>query len=492
MDFLGPQLTEMLETIWKYLPKILISFGILFFGWLAAKILQRASRAVLGKLGVDRWVSGKEKTKISETTSFLVFLLAMLFVIVAFLDYANLEIVAGPIEAFLNKLGSTLPNILGAVIIGVVAYFLGRIAQVAFVSIGERLGLDRFFKKMGIKTESGKTTPTQFAGNLLFFVVILFFLPAFLGYLKIDALRMPLQSLIEKVLEFGANLAGSLLIIAVAWFLGSLARSFVASLLTTINLDGFAEKIGFKVQGKKALSAWGGDVIFVLIVLFAIPPALANLNLPTLADPISGLVKRFLAYLPNIAAGLVILVLTWIVARVIAELLERFLNTIQFDAVTSKMGLSFVKDPNKLITGTITTITRVVIVLFGTLEALEVLKLEALAGLLLKAILYVPSIVGSIIILAAGLFLANAVSDLVARWSQSLGEQQGKMLAKVAYAAIIIFTLSVVLEQLSLGTEIVTSIIKITGLGLALAFALAFGLGGKDIVGSWLQKKFKK
>lgn len=74
---------------------------------------------------------------------------------------------------------------------------------------------------------------------------------------------------------------------------------------------------------------------------------------------------------------------------------------------------------------------------------------------------------------------------------EGLGENQSRLLSRASYAAIIIFTASVALEQLELGTQTVTSIVKILTGGIAFATALAVGLGSKDHVARWWEKRRK-
>jgi len=96
-----------------------------------------------------------------------------------------------------------------------------------------------------------------------------------------------------------------------------------------------------------------------------------------------------------------------------------------------------------------------------------------------------------------GAFLARAVGNVVQAASANAGIKESKFLAKIVEVAIIIFALAITLEQLNIGKSIVGLAVNIILASLGLGFALAFGMGCKDIVGKavadWIDKlKSKK
>ena len=106
-------------------------------------------------------------------------------------------------------------------------------------------------------------------------------------------------------------------------------------------------------------------------------------------------------------------------------------------------------------------------------------------------------IVAATFILVLGAFLARVVANVVQATSANAGIAQSKLLAKIVEIAIIIFALAITMEQLNIGKTTIGLTVNILLASLGLGFALAIGLGCKDIVGEavaeWIEKlKSKK
>lgn len=491
-DNLAPYFERIYTTLTDDAPRVAGGFLILLAGWVAAKLVQKACFAGFRKLGVDRAISGKDDTAASKTASQIVYLLVMLFTLLLFFDFVNLQVVAGPLETLFNKMFGAFSHVLGALAMAALAYIVARLARAFVAGGGRKLGFDRLFERLGIRTEEGRKTPTEWAGDLSFFVVILMFLPAILNYLRIEALTGPVSHLVDRFLDFAVRLAGSLLILVLAWLVATFVRPLVSSLLAALNVDQLARSAGLKAEGKGRPSQWIGDVVFVLVILFFLPAALANLSLPTLAEPITDMFSRFFAFLPNVLAAAILVAISWIVGRVVAGLVERLVSGVKFDALLTRMGFrAAVTDMNDLIVRTVGKLVWIVIVLLGALEALRLLNLSSVSELLLKLVLYLPTILGAILILGAGFYLAKFLAEVVAKSAEGLGDLQARFLSRACYVAVVVLAFGIALEQLAVGTEIVTAVIKIVVAGLAVAFALAVGLGAREFVAEYL-KEWKK
>ncbi|MFH1678051.1 MAG: hypothetical protein ABH914_00320, partial [Candidatus Omnitrophota bacterium] len=137
------------------------------------------------------------------------------------------------------------------------------------------------------------------------------------------------------------------------------------------------------------------------------------------------------------------------------------------------------------------------LILITMVMAVNAVGLSSAADLLNRIILYIPNIIAAIFILLLGAFLARVLSNVVQAASANAGISQSKLLAKIVEIVVIVFTLAVVLEQLNIGKTTIAMAVNILLASLGLGFALAIGLGCKDIVGKavaeWIEKiKSKK
>jgi hypothetical protein len=106
---------------------------------------------------------------------------------------------------------------------------------------------------------------------------------------------------------------------------------------------------------------------------------------------------------------------------------------------------------------------------------------ESLSGVFTELVGYIPSIIGAIVIImignVLGAFVGGLISASVGRWAG------GPTLARVARASVIMLAVFMALQELGVATQIVTTAFAILFGAVALALALAFGLGNRDLAG---------
>ena len=112
--------------------------------------------------------------------------------------------------------------------------------------------------------------------------------------------------------------------------------------------------------------------------------------------------------------------------------------------------------------------------------ALVLHELDSVAGLANKVILYLPKVVVAVLILVFGTLLARVVNRLVFAWLNGARFGGALGISTGSEYAVQIFALFLALEQLGIGSTLLTVAFSIVFGGLVLAMALAFGLGGRD------------
>ena len=203
-----------------------------------------------------------------------------------------------------------------------------------------------------------------------------------------------------------------------------------------------------------------------------------------LANPVLHLTQRLLSKMPNFAAAFLFLLVGLFVARALRTIAERLLDRTRLDEHTGTIGINEVlarlglgKSPTYVVSFLIYWF----ILLAFFISAANAVDLTVVSELLERFMLFLPSLIAAVLMLFVGLFLARFVSEVVANAASANNIQGGTALAKCSSAAVVVFTALMALEQLGIRTSLVARSLQIVFASLGLAFAIAFGLGGKAI-----------
>jgi hypothetical protein len=199
--------------------------------------------------------------------------------------------------------------------------------------------------------------------------------------------------------------------------------------------------------------------------------------------------------LPQIIGALLILLIGWIIAKVIKRLVVKGLKLVRFNYLTDKAGIEkFLTDGGVKVSSidVIGTLVYWIIMLIVILATLNSLKLTAASTLFNEIMLYIPNIIVAIIILILGIYFARLVSQVLVTSLKNMQEKTAVTIGNIAYYAIIVLTVFIILGQLNIGEQIVNGAFIILFGAICLAFGLAFGLGGKDWASDIIKKYLKK
>jgi hypothetical protein len=203
---------------------------------------------------------------------------------------------------------------------------------------------------------------------------------------------------------------------------------------------------------------------------------------------------QVLLLLPKIVAGVVLLIVGWLVARLVRQGTLRVLRFARIDALAEKAGIE-----NFLLRGGVsfTFVTILANVVYWTLlltmvlAVLHSLGVAMAAELIERIILYVPNILGAVLVLIFGSLFANLVRTVTSGYPNNIGVKGVPFISGLTYYAVLFFVLTLALEQLAIGGAILVSAFQIAFGALCLALALAFGLGGRDVAARILENVWK-
>jgi hypothetical protein len=214
-----------------------------------------------------------------------------------------------------------------------------------------------------------------------------------------------------------------------------------------------------------------------------------------IVEPVSQMLTRILAYLPILLGALVILIVGWIVAKAIRRLVDWLLKVIRFDTLADKAGISEIlkKGDLKISAGeVISSIVYWLIIIMVLVMTVDALGLPKSSDVLASLFAYVPKVIAALLVLIVAMFLASFVSGIVRTAAGNANLPKPEIFAGISRWAIIIFAATISLEQLGIAPLLVTATFNIILGGVCLALAIAFGLGGKDIMAKYLGELKKK
>lgn len=210
-------------------------------------------------------------------------------------------------------------------------------------------------------------------------------------------------------------------------------------------------------------------------------------------ESLSSFVRGIGEFLPNILAAILILLVGWIAAKVLKAAVGRVLKLVRFPVLAQKAGIDEFLQKGGIERSSADLLAVLVywlVMLIVLVTAVNALGLQVASQLLNQILLYIPNIIVAVIVVTVGLYAANFVAGLVRTAAANAGIEEAVLVAALSRYALIIFTFAIALNQLRIGEVIVANGFLILFGAACLAAALAVGLGGRDVVARYLDRRF--
>jgi hypothetical protein len=192
-------------------------------------------------------------------------------------------------------------------------------------------------------------------------------------------------------------------------------------------------------------------------------------------------------FVSNILLVLFLLLVGWLISKFVIKVgVTKLLRLLKVDDLSGRLELDqiFAKGGISLtLSELIGEICYWVSLLITFVVTLNAVGLSIAADLLQRMVLYIPNIVSAIFILIVGMFASVILKGVVKTSASNMGISHVNFLTKLSEVVVMVFAVAIALEQLQIGARIVELTISIVLASFGLGFALAFGLGCKDIVG---------
>ena len=498
---------------------LVVALIILLIGYLIALFAQFLVKSLLKKTEVDNkvasWVTGgsqanADNVPVESWIGSLTFWVIFLFAIIAFLERLQLPTVSTPLTTLLNEITAFLPRIIGALILLGIAWIVATVSKALTVRI---LNAFRVDERLNQQVNGGSAAPrdSQFSlsetfGNAIYWFIFLLFLLPILDTLGLDGLLAPVQEMLNQVLFILPNILAAVIIAAAGWVVAQIVRRIVTNLRRAVGPDQFGNRFGWgQATTGQSLSSIIGTVVYVLILIPVAIAALNALQIEAISVPAIAMLEDILNIIPELFAAGVILIAAYVIGRFIEDLVVSLLTGLGFNRLFYWLGLqstppqqvevvdkrtgetptstSHLRTPSEIVG----IIAFVGIMLFAVITATDILGLTALTLIVEQILLISAQVLIGLTIFAIGLYFANLAYRLVL----SSGTGNSKLLAQITRISIIVFVGALALQ------EVVSSDIVILAFGLllgaiAVAVAISFGLGGRDVAAEKIREALSK
>ncbi|HFI0456555.1 TPA: mechanosensitive ion channel [Streptococcus suis] len=392
------------------------------------------------------------------------------------------------IDSLFYPLLSALPGVIRMLVLVIIAFSLASLLRKLTLSGLNKIQFSQKLQEWGvIKPVDNGQSLIKTLGQLVYFLVILFFLPSILSGLNISSTVDPISSMFEKFFAFIPNMIAAGLILFVGTFFCNFIKSLLVAFLERLDIDTWYAKVTgqekLPIDTKQLISVLS-TVVYVLIFIPILTLALETLGITSISQPIVTILNQVIGILPHVLVALVLIAVGSFVAKLIGNLLENLLETAGINAYSKYL---FTKEEvNFELSAIITQIVRAIIIVFFFIQAIQVLNLEVFNAVGSALLGYLPSLISAVAIV----ILAIIASNLVANFLQKVTDSP--LVITIVRYLMIVFAVFMALDQLKFAQHIVQSTFTIILGALAVAFALAFGLGGREFAARQLEKFEKK
>ncbi len=466
------------ETLSGTLPSLMAALGILVIGWFVAVLLRAGTRRLLGMLKLNERIQASTDGAVNAESwgATGVFWVVMFFVLIAFFNVLDLEIVSSPLQALVTRIFEYGPSLIAGLVLGLVAWIIASIARTLVTSGLATTTLD---EKV---SQAAEMKPiSQNIGDVLYWLILLMFLPAILGTLQLEGLLTPVQGMVDKILAMVPNILAAAAITIVGWFVAKILRDLVQNLLEVVGFDKLGEKAG--LTGKVGLSRLTAMIVFIFIFVPALVGALNTLQIEAISRPATEMLSAFMAAIPDIFAAAIILTIAFFLARFISGLLTTILAGVGANELPQKMGLKHVAKDGFSIAKLVGQVVSIFIMLFASVEAANQLGFAQISELVTMLIGFAGQVLLGSVILVAGFWLANMAYSAIIR----VGGKAASTMASILRVAILGLVLAMGLRAMGIADDIVNMAFGLILGSVAVAFAVSFGLGGREAAGKQME-----
>lgn len=450
---------------------------IFIIGWLVALGIAALVRGVLSKVNLNQRMNSStgKSYDLEGIISKIVFWFIFIIAISGALNQLNLNSISAPFANMVNQVLTFIPNLIAAIAVGVIGWVIATVARTAINAALAKTSMDeRLSAKAGVKPMSSTIA------DMVYWFILLVVLTMVLGQLELDGLFAPLTNMVDKIFSFIPNILIAGVVFVVGYIIAKVVRGIVTNLVSTFDVQKLASKAGLSEQN--SLPNIAGSLAFLVVIIPTIIAALNALKIDVIARPATNMLNKIMEALPNIFMAAAILIVTFYVVRMVANIIKGLIENTQINQLPAKVGLQETMGDKK-ISDLVSYAIIFFAMLFAAIAAADLLGFEPISAIIAMFIAFGANIILGAIILFIGFWLANIIAGVVER-----SEQGSQFLANIVRVLIMGLVLAMGLKAMGIADSIVNLAFGLTLGAVAVAFALSFGLGGQEAAARFLRK----
>ncbi|MDO8577844.1 MAG: mechanosensitive ion channel [Dehalococcoidales bacterium] len=294
----------------------------------------------------------------------------------------------------------------------------------------------------------------------------------------------PLRNFFSSIMLYLPLILGALVLLLVGWIAAKVLRNVARRLVRASGIDkrlGRGGEVTDKSQWPVAEGT--GTAVYWIVWIFFTLAILQVLGLQGVLSSINVLFQEIFAAIPNIIAAVAVLTILYFVGRFTASLVTRVLTQARFNEVPVNLGLA--KQPMEG-TGSpanlVGYVVLVFIMLFGVIMAADLLGFPEVNQLVTNLTSFLALVIFGLVIIGVGMFVANLVANSM--------KSAGRSNTTVTLVRVLIMVLAVAVGLRSMGfaNDIILLMVGLAMGAIAVAAAIAFGLGGRQVAGRMLEQ----
>jgi hypothetical protein len=366
---------------------------------------------------------------------------------------------------FLTGISTHLTGALGAIVVLCIGLIVADLVRGLVVRLVNGSGLTQ---KLSLGAEGMR--PDIAIGKLVYYLLVLMVLMIVLEMMGVSNVLEPLKNMASKFFAFIPNVIAASIIGYVGYILATLGSNFVGMSSNFVQPLMSKANISTEINLVKILK----QIVFIFIFIPVLIAALDALKITAISEPAKNMLNTFINAIPNIIAAVVLITVFYIGGKYLSTLLRDLLTSLNADELGRKLGLTDLFGADFSIAKTASNFLFAFIVLGGAMAGMEKLGLSQLSGIMTSILHVCGKIALGLGIIVAGTFASNQIFNALAKNDDS------RFMASIARVAAMSLFIAMGLRAMGIANDIVSLAFTLLIGSVAVAIAVAFGMGGRE------------
>lgn len=373
-----------------------------------------------------------------------------------------------------QSIGGNLSSAIAALLIIIIGWFIAGILKRIIAKLIRKSGIDE-------KLNNSKIILSKFISKLVYFLVMIFVFILALEKLGMNNVLDPIKNMLNGFTSFLPNIIGAGLVGYIGYMLATIVSELVELSGNSIKNLTPKLKLSKNIDPVKIIK----KIVFIFIFIPLLISAFNILNMESISEPATNMLKDFFSAIPKILVATCILIVFIVGGRFLSELIKDLLNSMNLNNFLNQAGLNNIIGTSNMVK-VVGNLVYFFIILFGITTAVDKLEFNKLSEILYTITNYSGKILFGLVILAIG----NWISKIAA--ANFSKDENNNFVASIIKIAIIAIFLAIGLKTMGIADEIINLAFGISLGTVALTIILSFGLGGREAAGKQMDKILNK